>query len=524
MWEQLCLEANLVRSTFDDATGTYSITTHLVSRSSLEDQRSRLHKLGSGVPACDVRPPAGITDVPCKAVNISIVLSARELQARDLLKTSDKEADCSYRREQTASEDPDISDDFEDLLLPSDPWRGKEPCDNSQQASHLGVSDYHDVSQQSFPTIYEDCGSATSLDSSGPQRVALLHHNNSCLASSQHDALSTAQGCAHIIETAVQVALCGRSYLNESKLFASGRRTARPLSKLLPSIWCPAYLPGIANRSIFIPTIAHALNSVLERAVHPAGFEWVATSECTGSDLVAKTEYPSDLTGFRMPLQLWRKLCRGVQRARTSQLPPLWESSGQQSEPRGFLDHSPDSYDQWLDETVLLDSNYKYPHTDHEWCEILGEDEKSCLLSDEFLLSDIISADGEPQEVDLDLVDNDDYRATAHFQSTPDTSLDLGHADATCAWQGEHPTSVGRMCSLASQGRLYSAKFTSVKKGAMEEQTAETWREAHACLPIQAGNHRVSRVANAMFDIDGDAIMETGPLNDQHDKDHIWWC
>lgn len=261
MWKQLHLTATRVQSYFDRNTACFIITTHLAHVHASRVKR-RLHKLNVDVPFHDVRPPRGLTEVSCQAIHLILTLSHLQQRKRKSNEITDDFHGSldEYEREASQSLVVDINEDRHDPQ-----WRHASDLENSITDRYSHGEDEMLLDSWCEPDIHDalmpvdlirlDCsGSAT--DQVIPPRPRQT--SSVCV----HEAV-TKGNCLLAIEAAVKLAICGSLPHRKSQLSLSKSRSIHALSDLMPAIWSPNFLPDFASRAVFIPTIAHALNSVL---------------------------------------------------------------------------------------------------------------------------------------------------------------------------------------------------------------------------------------------------------------------
>lgn len=268
MWTQLHLTATAVHSSFDRDTGCFAITTQLAHVHSPSSKR-RLHKVNADVPFHDVRPPLGITEASCQAVHINLHLSKhRQRQDRRNEKLTDFYGPSDdYEQEPSQNLFVDITED-QSALRPrhAGDFDGDETDPHSLDEAEMldcpfqpdmpGVLMLVDETQ----TIY--CGSMT--DQSISEHLKRI-------PSTPVDGAVTTQSCLLAIEAAFKFAICGSLPRRKCHISLCKNQSIRALCDVMPSIWNADFLPNVASRAVFIPTIAHALGSVL--GSRPDGIE-----------------------------------------------------------------------------------------------------------------------------------------------------------------------------------------------------------------------------------------------------------
>lgn len=126
-----------------------------------------------------------------------------------------------------------------------------------------------------------------------------------------------------LIISAVEAAILGASR-RRMKGIKVRHADHRPLATVVPSVWLPGYLQSIAENSVFLPTIAHALANVLGGSVTQAS----STSETQENYANRKSGCDTDQTRNPPPssstvsdpvhASLWQNMDIAVYRARTA--------------------------------------------------------------------------------------------------------------------------------------------------------------------------------------------------------------
>ncbi|KAK6435041.1 hypothetical protein LTR95_008776 [Oleoguttula sp. CCFEE 5521] len=138
-----------------------------------------------------------------------------------------------------------------------------------QPVRHLGTIpatlDHNDADVYS-PTTAKD------MDPSRVHDASSHDHPYPSPPSSQEDT-SRLQGCAqselhlNMLQYAITTAISGPPPRRSSKFSIANIHGLRPLTSLAPALWSQGHLRDVASRTIFLPTIGHAMANVSRHAV-----------------------------------------------------------------------------------------------------------------------------------------------------------------------------------------------------------------------------------------------------------------
>jgi hypothetical protein len=191
-----------------------------------------LHTLDKNVSPTDVRPPKDILHAILSRVEMDIIIASTQ---------DDSTASGKYhpvRRSLLPTCNPQQPDESQSI-----PRRGTDPSDldmldhgafepSIHMESWLSEPDHITLAdlQQTMPTI--------------------------------DNTTEELEGIWKLVELLLSTAFCGRPK-RLSKGFSFTQRSLRPLVVVAPFVWCPRTLPWLAERTPFLPTIAHAVSGVM---------------------------------------------------------------------------------------------------------------------------------------------------------------------------------------------------------------------------------------------------------------------
>lgn len=430
MWEQLHLTASAVHSSFDNHTGAFIITTYLAPVHSKYTKR-RLHKLQADVPFHDVRPPSGIDQVTCEAVHLALTLYRHERKRKRSKLVDDSSASLRDHRDQGEVQDFQLGVANNQCYLPSRLTKNHVPDSEPPSLGDFYMLDHQNESDTDktpmliagTPSVCS--GSATNLSESFQQKRSF----------SQAPAeLATADICLSIIEAAIHFAACGSSSRVQFSLCVSKDSTIRPLYDIMPSIWRPNFLADIASRAVFIPTIAHALRSVLEAAE-------------VGNES-----------------QFWDNMRASLQRKPPAlRLSPLSEAADVDPGERGLHDELLDILEPDSEEEEMLEAGARLAVATEERNRAAEDATNLCYFDSEDILDDGFAVDMDAQDNSTESMLGDSMPTVTYRQpgsnawdmsALSDDDLDRRKITSTPTWKGEecnHFTTLIRPLDMIDQ-------------------------------------------------------------------------
>ena len=252
------------------------------------------------MPSHDVRPPDGILHATCDAVHLALTFKRR---AQGLSRHPGPEHqqnllhDADVRSHQNEPHDEDLFDVLElglhdrtglSYRIDSDDWcmsddsEDDQLLDNEDQAA-TEAHTQRDVAQIRDATTY--CA-PTNTDNIGLE----LYEN--------------------AVDTALRLAITGSTVQSPKGSATQETDGLLPLAVIMPAIWSPGYLAKLASCCAFIPTLAHALDSVLQHNANPRTHRSEDDSEYPANALPAMADRISRTTASIpcTPAHIWNLL------------------------------------------------------------------------------------------------------------------------------------------------------------------------------------------------------------------------
>lgn len=380
MWKELNLTPTSTHSSFESTTGSHNVTTYLAFEDCTTSQRRRLHKLDVNVPIHDVRPPQGVTQATCEVVRLCLSLSQHYSRKRRRCVDPKGPGACEQSPQPEILMESDAKNRFDDGLFLRYEDSVPEDYDDlwlTEQGPELVDDGLFTARSGSGPPFSISHPQEGSTQPSEKRTAGDVLHTSICVPIAQDD-------CVRAVEAAVRLAICGMSHLSKGSYSVTSGGDISALSDIMPSIWSPNYLDAVASRAVFMPTICHALESVL---VAPTGALRRESTEASSVQAVSDAHRADVPDGSRMSAQLWRHV-QSVMHQDTRELTRL---SVPDEERRGSADDLED------------------PDANASWANILVD---SPQVIDEYVLADDYSDDDLLDET-LDFCDADDWECAA---------------------------------------------------------------------------------------------------------------
>ena len=179
-------------------------------------------------------------------------------------------------------------------------------------------TDYEDILDEDVGMLLEFCGEAP-LDSpiSSSSVPPLLKRTSSATDLNVEDHNASKAAILELVDVAVRLAISGSSTRSAKGILVTRDESFERLADLAPSVWSPAYLPAVASRAAFLPTIGHAIeyvccaHAVSQRLRHKGAdlnryasrsFDQLNTSNNTAG------HHPAATSQDKLATMLWRRL------------------------------------------------------------------------------------------------------------------------------------------------------------------------------------------------------------------------
>ncbi|KAK1065632.1 hypothetical protein LTR12_000317 [Friedmanniomyces endolithicus] len=459
LWRQLCLWVTSVETTASDATGLSLVTISLAHcERDTAQRRKRVHKLGVGVPFYHVRPPAGVRTRALESIYLAmdVALSAKHKR----LKLSDTFQPQVHTSLSQSTAGRGLEDDFDDLC----------GSDSESDFDDLLFDDYE--SPEDTGTCKLFCLSASpaidirtaclSIPAAPLKRSSSL--TNSEPATNSH---TEAGSILALVDAGLRLAISDTSKRLGKDIRVQGGQRFERLKDVAPALWSPGYLPSVADRAVFLPTISHALSTVASKASYDAGLQRKLAELCPAN---------TDDQRSSLSAQLWRLLQEAEYPGKSAgRLQPLFDGT---QTAVGLDTGGPETFD------PSRDLHEQFVEYDDELSDFEESSLHDYLVYDEDLLDSML-------QEDFDLDEDDDGRWTPL-----EVEVDILEALLDSAASSSHAGSgsIGRCtpatCDDRWAGRrdddLYELQLeTAVERNSFDrDPEAETWLDAHGMLAV----------------------------------------
>ena len=267
LWRQLSLLPSRIETSSNKSRHSHDIKVCLIHSDEGDEQPKRkLHKLGADVPFQDVRPPEGALSATLESVYFTLRIGRLVRRKRPRLNQRARNVDTPDRTADEVDAASDIFDAVGDELLDS-------YVDNSSEyvlaAPHDLLSKLPEplLSPGDADNGQDDAGMLLDMDEQdmivkprpSSQTPSLLKR-----ASSGTDPEVGAEDCSAdailpLIDAAIRLAISKTPRWLDKDIVVKDRDSIQPLAEIAPTLWSPGYLPAVARRVVFLPTICHAL-------------------------------------------------------------------------------------------------------------------------------------------------------------------------------------------------------------------------------------------------------------------------
>ncbi|KAF2840814.1 hypothetical protein M501DRAFT_1014810 [Patellaria atrata CBS 101060] len=212
----------------------------------LEEGVKSRHKLSVGVPAADVKPPVGVACVGLDLVRLELRV---EKQKRRGVK----------RRRMGTDEEEFRSLEEMRMYVEFEEFRNlKEQGKNLEQEELLNLKELDDRTQAlSMP-----------LDPRRGDGIPLTTHATPIYSRTIDDLQWSLQRdeAMDLINASLRMIICDRPVRLAQGIKILDDNISSSLSKIAPMLFSPAYLQGVSQRAVLIPTISHAISNYLQKS------------------------------------------------------------------------------------------------------------------------------------------------------------------------------------------------------------------------------------------------------------------
>ncbi|TKA47356.1 hypothetical protein B0A55_13322 [Friedmanniomyces simplex] len=267
--------ATSVESTASDTTGLHLVTISLAyCERDAKQQRRCMHKLGVDVPFYDVKPPACVQSCALEVVHLAMNVTLPPKYKR--AKFSDDVQSLAYARCSPSTIPVELSNlpSAADILIEED---NVHICDPDSD------SDSDDILLECYTAHLKRPPSLTDIEPVNETQVE-------------------ANAILELIDAAIRLAISERSQRLGKTIRVRGGKRLKRLRDVAPTIWSPDYLPSVADRAVFLPTISHALRTVASKTSHNMGLRRRLAKLCPPSVDDPQTS---------LSAHLWRMLQEG---------------------------------------------------------------------------------------------------------------------------------------------------------------------------------------------------------------------
>ncbi|KAI9761620.1 MAG: hypothetical protein M1835_008147 [Candelina submexicana] len=288
LWKQLHLRSSLsLPSLHEDP---HSATPDIVLRLHNAEYPGKVETVPkrrlahASTPIADVRPPLGVPRVGLETINITFDFFLDQAKKREpnrkKLKTVDLERlqDLFPATKDKADEDVLLLDEeyFSQSVIPTGPMAGldfevleqerRRASQPTRSSNHLFSLLDDDIEGCQAPAFNEHYPSSRpSIQADVSHAHTLKRPAEGQLSAAQRTDALHLQHAVHLTDAALRNLICNRPLRTAPGIKVKRNLTAR-LADLAPVLWSPGYLPAIAQRAHFIPTIAQAMASISTRA------------------------------------------------------------------------------------------------------------------------------------------------------------------------------------------------------------------------------------------------------------------
>lgn len=269
------MNATSTETSSNDTACLGTITVSLSYSQDLEKPPKRqLHKLGIGVPSCDVGPPDGVLNLGLEIVHLALKISRQEPRKKRKTEPDQTETKSLHFVESSALQVPEQVDHSDDEILDftmiDSEYKEQSSSDDGLDWC-LAKADRD--SESPVPFEITECSSSQGAFAPAPQKPWLLKRPSSMveqeLKANQLPDTVLYSEAIQLIDSALRLAMTERPKRLPSGVQATSVESLKRLSDIAPALWSPDHLPAVASHALFLPTIIHALSSLSANAKNP---------------------------------------------------------------------------------------------------------------------------------------------------------------------------------------------------------------------------------------------------------------
>lgn len=322
LWRQLSLAATSLETSIS-STQCHLITVFLAhSQAETEHARRMIHTLGHDTPFYDVQPPAGVCTAALDCVHLDIRIQTSGRYKQTKLKRRCNRSDTRRNSREGVSAPAKAS--IPDITVRLKPYEVELPSLAATKASTspLSLAEWH-LEPDDEEMI--DVDRSMLLDADYEDRLRPKQHAGKAPSllkrSSSTSGLETdkrtlcKEAILDMVDAAIRMAISDSRRQLANGISLTGIESFRHLAELVPTLWSPKYLPAIASRAVFLPTISHALDSVCARHAKSQKLDekgLVLATNRLDTLIDPQVEISSPSAPTTCSLSLWRALQRRI--------------------------------------------------------------------------------------------------------------------------------------------------------------------------------------------------------------------
>jgi len=408
------------------------------------------------VPFYDVRPPAGVRTRALESVYLGMDVALPAKHKRPKLPDTNQPQIHTSLSQSTAGREleEEFSDlcgsesesDFDDLLFDND---GSPEDTGSCELRYLSAS----------PSI--DTRTACVTLPATPNKRSSSSANSES-ATTTH---TEADSILALVDAGLRLAISDTSKRLGKDIRVRGAQRLKRLKDVAPALWSPGYLPSVADRAVFLPTISHALSTVASKASYDAGRQRKFAHLCPANTDDKRSSLSAQL--------LWRLLQEAAYPCKSAgRLKPLFDGT---QTAVGLDTGGPETFDPSRD----VDTHLQFVEYDDELSDFEESSLHEYLVYDDDLLDSMfqedfnLDEDGDgrwtPLEVEVDILE--ELLDSAASSSDAGSGSITGCSPAACddRWAGQRDDDIDELqLETAVEGNSFD-----------RDPEAETWLDAY---------------------------------------------
>lgn len=307
------------------------------------------HKLGTDIPFQDVRPPPRVRTLILEAIHTSIRIETfpsrkRKRNAQNQcsdhtilplpMSTLEYTSSPEYNSEDVLLDD--IENESEDFALTTLEIQQSDNLQVVREQQHNSETD-----KPTDMVLQQDIGDVLRPARIISQKQWPLKFTSDTTKSNVEGGGGCTNTILELIDVGIRTVIGGSPTKTGRRMTVRPSSSARSLANLAPTIWSPGYLKSMSTRAVFLPTINHALNTILNSQCTSERHKMtMETVDCqnrlkANSDMTeAKHHMQTSTERFEGPditsVHLWRMLENGLRISDAARrLKPLTFSTSQ---------------------------------------------------------------------------------------------------------------------------------------------------------------------------------------------------